>query len=110
MQLINATISFYETTKASDAVAALKASLKPKATCKRDGKWSDINATDLVPGELSLEVAVGVDQYLIIFVKGDMVLLAAGSAVPADCHVNPPPPGQKEPVVIEVIFRVQRGG
>ena len=49
-QLVNASISFYETTKAADAVAALKASLKPKATCKRDGKWSDINATDLVPG------------------------------------------------------------
>ena len=32
IQLINAAISFYETTKAADAVAALKASLKPKAT------------------------------------------------------------------------------
>ena len=39
-------ISFFETTKAGpgDAVAALKNSLKPTATVKRDGKWADIDA------------------------------------------------------------------
>eukprot|EP00960_Hanusia_phi_P066364 766384-Hanusia_phi.AAC.6 len=66
IQFTNAGISFYETTKAGDAVAALKASLKPRATCKRNGQWQDIDATLLVPG--------------------DLVLLAAGSAVPADCY------------------------
>lgn len=68
IQFTNAFISFYETQKAGNAVAALKASLKPLATVKRDGKWSDIDATLVVPG--------------------DLVLLAAGSAVPADCYVN----------------------
>jgi H+-transporting ATPase len=68
IQFVNAGISFYETTKAGDAVAALKNSLKPTATVKRDGKWADIDATLLVPG--------------------DLVLLAAGSAVPADSYVN----------------------
>jgi H+-transporting ATPase len=68
IQFVNAFISFYETTKAGDAVAALKKSLKPTATCKRNGKWADMDATTLVPG--------------------DMVLLAAGSAIPADCYVN----------------------
>ena len=34
----------YETTKAGDAVAALKKSLKPIATVKRDGGWSNIDA------------------------------------------------------------------
>lgn len=58
----------YETVKAGDAVAALKASLKPMATCKRDGQWKNMDATLLVPG--------------------DLVLLAAGSAVPADCIVR----------------------
>eukprot|EP00961_Rhodomonas_salina_P236805 3200612-Rhodomonas_salina.1 len=66
--LINAAISFYETTKAGNAVAALKSSLKAKGTVKRDGKWQDIEAALLVPG--------------------DMVLLAAGSSIPADCWVN----------------------
>ena len=68
IQFTNASISFYETAKAGDAVAALKSSLKPSATCKRDGKWGVINATTLVPG--------------------DTVLLGSGSAVPADCRVN----------------------
>ena len=68
IQFANASISFYESTKAGDAVAALKASLKPKATVKRNNVWAEIDATLLVPG--------------------DRVLLAAGSAVPADCIVN----------------------
>lgn len=53
----------YETIKAADAVAALKASLKPVATARRDGKWQNLDAKELVPG--------------------DMVLLGAGSAIPA---------------------------
>jgi H+-transporting ATPase len=68
IQFINAAISFYETSKAGNAVAALKASLKPSATVKRDGKWQNMNAALIVPG--------------------DLVLLAAGSAVPADSYVN----------------------
>eukprot|EP00981_Chlorochromonas_danica_P015754 scaffold14378_cov187-Ochromonas_danica.AAC.9 len=68
IQFINASIGFYEITKAGDAVAALKKSLKPVATVKRDGKFSNIDAALLVPG--------------------DLVLLASGSAVPADCRVN----------------------
>jgi H+-transporting ATPase len=68
IQFINAAISFYETTKAGNAVAALKASLKPIATVKRDGKWQNVDAAILVPG--------------------DLVKLAAGSAIPADCYVN----------------------
>jgi len=64
----NAGIGFYETVKAGDAVEALKKSLKPKATVKRDGKWQVIDGTTVVPG--------------------DMVLLASGSAMPADCRVN----------------------
>jgi H+-transporting ATPase len=68
IQFVNAAISFHETTQAGNAVAALKASLKPSATVKRDGKWQNINAALIVPG--------------------DLVLLAAGSAVPADSYVN----------------------
>ena len=68
IQLANASIAFYETTKAGNAVAALKASLRPEATVKRDGKWKHIDASLVVPG--------------------DLVLLATGSAVPADCRIN----------------------
>ena len=65
----NAIISFYETVKAGNAVAALKQSLKPTATVKRDGAWKTMDAALLVPG--------------------DLVLLKAGAAVPADCVLQP---------------------
>ena len=68
IQLANASIAFYETSKAGDAVAALKASLKPEATVYRDSKWKRIDASMLVPG--------------------DKVLLGTGSAIPADCRIN----------------------
>lgn len=68
IQFANATIGWYETTKAGDAVAALKQSLKPLATVHRDGKWGNIDAALVVPG--------------------DLVKLAAGSAIPADCTIN----------------------
>ena len=68
LQALNGTISFVEASKAGDAVAALKASLKPRAVCKRDGKWGNLDATLLVPG--------------------DLVALGAGAAVPADCRIN----------------------
>ncbi|CAM9802288.1 unnamed protein product, partial [Phaeothamnion confervicola] len=65
---LNGTLSYHETTKAGDAVAALKASLKPQAHVKRDGKWITSDAALIVPG--------------------DLVLLGSGGAVPADCIVN----------------------
>eukprot|EP00899_Mesostigma_viride_P020054 jgi/Mesvir1/2804/Mv13910-RA.2 len=67
LQLLNGFVGFYEASKAGDAVAALKAALKPSATCKRDGKWAVMNAAELVPG--------------------DVVLLASGAAVPADVRI-----------------------
>ena len=54
IQFTNASISFYELNKAGNAVAALKSSLKPMATVKRNGEWANIDATLLVPGELVL--------------------------------------------------------
>ena len=42
-------IAFYETTKAADAVSALKKSLKPEATVKRDGKMKKIDAAFVSP-------------------------------------------------------------
>eukprot|EP01111_Echinosteliopsis_oligospora_P009981 TRINITY_DN3021_c0_g1_i1.p1 TRINITY_DN3021_c0_g1~~TRINITY_DN3021_c0_g1_i1.p1 ORF type:complete len:1047 (+),score=290.77 TRINITY_DN3021_c0_g1_i1:125-3265(+) len=69
INLLNASLSYYETTKAGDAIAALKASLKPTASCMRNGVWiPDFDARLLVPG--------------------DLIELSAGSAVPADCMLN----------------------
>lgn len=52
----------------SRLVFSWQASLKPVAHAKRDGKFVTLDAALLVPG--------------------DLVLLGAGSAVPADCIIN----------------------
>lgn len=65
IQFTNASISFYELNKAGNAVAALKSSLKPMATCKRDGKWDVIDATFLVPGDLVL-LGSGSGEWMIV--------------------------------------------
>ena len=65
---LHARMRRYETTKANDAVKALKASLKPQATACRDGRWQVLDATLLVPG--------------------DLVLLGSGAHIPADCRVR----------------------
>ncbi|CAI9765150.1 unnamed protein product [Fraxinus pennsylvanica] len=50
--LINSTISFIEENNAGNAAAALMARLAPKAKVLRDGKWSEEEASVLVPGDI----------------------------------------------------------
>ncbi|GHP03742.1 plasma membrane H+-ATPase [Pycnococcus provasolii] len=69
LQLLNGFVGWYEDYKAGNAVAALKAALKPEAQVKRDGIFKTINASLLVPG--------------------DIITLSAGAAVPADCEILP---------------------
>ena len=69
LQILNCVIGWYEDTKAGNAVAALKASLKPEANVKRSGIYKT------VPGAT--------------VVVGDRVVLHAGAAIPADCMLGP---------------------
>ncbi|GJV55347.1 ATPase 9 [Tanacetum coccineum] len=50
--IINSTISFIEENNAGNAAAALMAGLAPKTKLLRDGKWSEEEAADLVPGDI----------------------------------------------------------
>ncbi|XP_011084027.1 ATPase 8, plasma membrane-type-like isoform X2 [Sesamum indicum] len=50
--VINSTISFIEENNAGNAAAALMAGLAPKTKVLRDGKWSEQDASILVPGDL----------------------------------------------------------
>ena len=52
MLIFNGLIGFFEEFKASNALAALKKGLALKAKALRDGKWQDINAKDVVPGDI----------------------------------------------------------
>lgn len=65
--LINSTIGFIEERSAGNAVKALMDSLAPKAKVKRNGTWSEIESSQLVPG--------------------DVVAFKIGDIVPADCRL-----------------------
>ena len=63
----NAVVGFWEEHEAGNAIAALKATLAIKARVKRDGKWVDPAARELVPG--------------------DAIRLRLGDIVPADARL-----------------------
>lgn len=65
--LFNATLGFVQESRAGRALAALKKRLAPTALALRDGKWTRLPASDLVPG--------------------DVVSLALGAVVPADARI-----------------------
>ncbi|CAO1939778.1 unnamed protein product [Urochloa humidicola] len=50
--IINSTISFIEENNAGNAAAAIMARLAPKAKVLRDGTWSELDASLLVPGDI----------------------------------------------------------
>jgi len=65
--LANAVVGFWEERQAGNAIAALKAKLAINARVKRDGKWINPPARELVPG--------------------DVVRLRLGDIVPADARL-----------------------
>src|SRR5215472_3504499 len=56
---INAALEFWQDRKASNALAALRKGLAPEATAMRDGKWQEVAAATLVPGDI-VKVRLGV--------------------------------------------------
>ena len=50
--LANGVVGFWEEREAGNAIAALKANLAVKARVKRDGKWINPAARELVPGDV----------------------------------------------------------
>ncbi|WP_316175591.1 MULTISPECIES: plasma-membrane proton-efflux P-type ATPase [unclassified Bradyrhizobium] len=57
--IFNAGLEFWQDHKASNALAALKKGLAPKATALRDGKWQTVQAATLVPGDV-VNVRLGI--------------------------------------------------
>ncbi len=50
--VFNAVLGFWEEHEASNALAALKGALARKARALRDGHWVEVDAADLVPGDI----------------------------------------------------------
>jgi H+-transporting ATPase len=68
MLILNAGVGFWEEYKADNAIEALKQRLAPSARVLRDGKWQNLPARQLVPG--------------------DVVLVKLGNIVPADLELR----------------------
>ena len=66
--IFNAVLGMTQEARAKDAVAALRQTLAVTASVRRDGLWTRIDASGLVPG--------------------DLVKLALGAVVPADTKIN----------------------
>ncbi|KAF8800996.1 plasma membrane H+-transporting ATPase [Phlegmacium glaucopus] len=65
---INSLIGFYRERKAGNAIKSIMDSLVPKTKVKRDGNWSEIESSGLVPG--------------------DIISFKIGDIVPADCRLT----------------------
>jgi H+-transporting ATPase len=50
--VFNAAVGFWQEHTAADAVAALKRQLALRASVRRDGAWSELDAAELVPGDI----------------------------------------------------------
>jgi len=71
--IYNAVSGFWQERKASDALAALKAGLAPKATALRDGEFVGIDAAEVVPGDV-LRIKLGeVVPADVRFIDGDYI-------------------------------------
>ena len=68
IQLTNVVVGYYEDFNARNITNTHKTNIKPMATVKRDGAWTTIHSSLLVPG--------------------DLIKLNTGSTVLADCTIN----------------------
>ncbi|MCF6201129.1 MAG: plasma-membrane proton-efflux P-type ATPase, partial [Hydrogenimonas sp.] len=77
MLLVNAVVDFYQESKALNAIAVLKKKLARKALVLRDGRWHQIDAKELVPGDI-IKVKIG------DIVPADAKLLGGGEFLLVD--------------------------
>ena len=90
--IMNALIDFFQSRKADSAIAALKASLASKSKALRDGAWAEVEAKNLVPGDiirlrlgdiLPADIKLVDGQYLLV----DEAALT-GESLPVEKHAG----------------------
>ncbi len=77
MLLVNAGLDFYQEHKALNAIDALKEKLAKKALVLRDGKWVEILAKEIVPGDI-VKIKIG------DIIPADMKLIGGGDFLSID--------------------------
>jgi H+-transporting ATPase len=89
---INVIVKYAEESKASSAIELLKQKLSPSARVKRDGKWREVNARELAPGDvirIRLGDIIPADVKLIRgeYLEVDQSVLT-GESLPVEKQVN----------------------
>ena len=77
MLFVNAGLDFYQEHKALNAIDALKKKLAKKALVLRDGKWIEILAKEIVPGDI-VKIKIG------DIIPADMKLIGGGDFLSID--------------------------
>ncbi|TNB47814.1 plasma-membrane proton-efflux P-type ATPase [Martelella lutilitoris] len=86
--LFNAGLEFYQDSKATSALAALKNSLAPQATALRDGKFAVIDAATLVPGDIIKIRLGGIVPADVRLVSGDYASIDQAALTGESLPVN----------------------
>jgi H+-transporting ATPase len=77
MLFVNAGLDFYQEHKALNAIEVLKKKLARKALVLRDGKWIEIEAKELVPGDI-IKIKIG------DIIPADVKLIGGGDFILVD--------------------------
>lgn len=86
--VFNAAVGFWQEHTAADAVAALKAQLALRATVRRERSWRDVDASELVPGDV-IRVRLGdIVPADVVLLEGDYLRVdqsaLTGESLPVD--------------------------
>jgi H+-transporting ATPase len=90
--MVNAVVGFWQERKAGNAIEMLKQRLAVKARVLRDGKWTELPAKELVPGDV-IRVRLGdIAPADIKLIAGDYLLVdesaLTGESLPVEKHVS----------------------
>ena len=90
--LLNAVVGFWQEHKAGNAIDLLKKRLAPNAKVLRDGKWDEIPARELVPGDV-VRIRLGdIVPADIQLMSGDYIQVdesaLTGESIPAEKYVE----------------------
>jgi H+-transporting ATPase len=90
--MLNAVVGFWQERKADNAIALLKQRLALEARVLRDGKWGEIPAKDLVPGDV-VRVRLGdIVPADIKLLEGDYLQVdqsaLTGESLPVEKHIS----------------------
>ncbi len=90
MLLLNAVVGFWQEHKADNAIELLKEKLALKARVRRDGAWREVEARELVPGDIARVRLGDIIPADVKLIEGDYVLVdestLTGESLPVEKH------------------------